>query len=219
MGDLAVFFSFLPLILYCWKGLAENTAYMIISIFWMVNGIIYAPEIFHWQWYVPVDEQITLYYNLLDAPLIGLIFYYAFRKKVFLYLILSFIAFETLVILITGFNMISNNIIIGIGSLLCLGLNIWGTGKYFKQLTHSDTEKSYLYIFAGFIFYYGICVDLIYIFRFFQFSAYQKQYAALVNYTAMILATGLISYAFYKVSNSKYENQSTPNLSGSSRKE
>ena len=77
---------------------------MVISIFWMINGIIYAPEIFNWQWYVPVDEEITLYYNLMDAPLILLVFYYAFEKKIFLYITLSFIAFEAIVISLTGFN-------------------------------------------------------------------------------------------------------------------
>ena len=200
MGDLAVFLSFLPLILYWSLGLAENKAFMIISIYWMVNGIIYAPEIFHWQWYVPVDEQITIYYNLMDAPLILLIFYYVFVKKVFLYMILFFLAFETCVMIITGFNMVSNDIIIGAGSLLCLGLNIWGISQYFRQLHHTPTEISYLFIFAGFIFYYGLCVDLIYIFQFFQFNVYQKQYSALINYMAMILATGLISYAFFKIS-------------------
>jgi hypothetical protein len=208
MGDLAIIFSFLPLIIYWSRGLIENKSYMVIAIFWMVNGIIYAPEIFHWQWYVPVDEQITLYYNLMDAPLILIIFYYAFENRTFLYIILYFIIFETLVMSITGFNLLSNEIIIGVGSLLCLVLNIWGINKYFKQLNHTPTEKSYLYIFAGFIFYYGLCVDLIYIFKFFRFSDYQKQYSALINYTAMIVATGLISYAFYMIAEPRYKKTS-----------
>ena len=205
LGDLAIIFSFLPLIIYWCRGLAENKAYMVIAIFWMVNGIIYAPEVFHWQWYVPVDEQITLYYNLMDAPLILLIFYYTFEKRVFLYMIIYFVVFESIVMGCTGFNLLSNGIIIGVGSLLCLALNIWGINKYFKQLNHTATEKSYLYIFAGFIFYYGLCVDLIYIFKFFQFSAYQKQYSALINYTAMIIATGLISYSFCKIAEPNYK--------------
>jgi hypothetical protein len=207
MGILAVVCSFLPLILYLFRGLAENKAYMIISIFWMVNGIIYAPEIFHWQWYVPVDEKITLYYNLADAPLILLIFYYAFEKKVFLFILMAFVAFEAIVITLTGFNMSSNNIIIGTGSLLCLSLNIWGTHKYFRQLTHSPTEKAYLFIFAGFIFYYGLCIDLIYIFQIFHFSPGQKKYEALINYTAMVLALSLISYAFYKLADPLYKKE------------
>ena len=204
LGIMALFFSFLPLILYWYKGLAENKAYMVISIFWMINAIIYAPEIFHWQWYVAVDEQITKYYNLFDAPLILLTFYYAFEKKTFLFILLSFIVFEAIVIKLTGFNMTSNDIIIGIGSLLCLGLNIWGINKYFRQINHTSSEKSYMFIFAGFIFYYGLCVDLIYIFKFFHFSNAQKQYQALINYIAMILSTGLISYGFYTYDRPEY---------------
>lgn len=204
LGIMALFFSFLPLILYWYKRLAENKAYMVISIFWMINAIIYAPEIFHWQWYVAVDEQITKYYNLFDAPLILLTFYYVFEKKTFLFMILSFVVFETIVIMITGFNMTSNDIIIGIGSLLCLGLNLWGINKYFRQINHTASEKSYMFIFAGFIFYYGLCVDLIYIFKFFHFSPAQKQYEALINYIAMILSTGLISYGFYTYDRPEY---------------
>jgi hypothetical protein len=207
MGIVAVIFSFLPLILYLFNGLAENKSYMVISIFWMINAIIYAPEIFHWQWYVPVDEQITLYYNLIDAPLILLIFYYAFEKKVFLFIILSFIFFEAVVIFLTGFNMTSNDIIIGVGSLLCLGLNIWGINKYFRQLNYTATEKAFLFIFAGFIFYYGLCVDLIYIFKFFHFNTGQKKYGVLINYTTMVLSTGLISYGLGKFAHPEYKKE------------
>jgi hypothetical protein len=209
LGITALFFSFLPLIIYWYKGLAENKAYMVISIFWMINAIIYAPEIFHWQWYVAVDEEITKYYNLFDAPLILLVFYYAFEKKIFLFMILSFIAFEAIVIILTGFNMTSNDIIIGIGSLLCLGLNLWGINKYFRQINHTASEKAYMFIFAGFIFYYGLCVDLIYIFKFFHFSRAQKQYQNLINFTAMILSTGLISYAFSKYAGPDYDKNVT----------
>ena len=186
---------------------------MVISIFWMINAIIYAPDIFHWQWYIPVDEQITLYYNLFDAPLILLIFYYTFEKNIFLYFILAFAIFEAIVIFLTGFNLRSNDIIIGVGSLLCLGVNIWGINKYFRKINHTDTEKAYLCIFAGFIFYYGICVDLIFIFNFFHFSRGQKIYQNLINYAAMVFSTGLICYGFYKygpVQSKENENVLTP---------
>ncbi len=211
MGVLAVFLSFLPLVLYWSRGLAANKSFMVIAIYWMINGVIYAPEIFHWQWYVPVDEQITLYYNLMDAPLIILVFYYAFEKRIFLFMILFFVIFEAFVILITGFNLTSNFIIIGVGSLFCLALNIWGMLKYFRQLDHNRTEKAYLFIFAGFIFYYGLCVDLIYIFKIFHFNSAQKKYESLINYSAMLLGTGLISYALFKLAEPGYEkNENYP---------
>ena len=111
-------------------------------------------------------------------------------------MILSFAVFEAIVIMFTGFNMTANDIIIGVGSLLCLGLNLWGISKYFRQINYTASEKSYMFIFAGFIFYYGLCVDLIYIFKFFHFSRAQKQYQDLINFTAMVLSTSLISYGF-----------------------
>lgn len=195
---MSVILSFVPLVIYWWKRLAENKAYMVIAIFWMLNGLLYLPDIFHWNWYEPVTFRILLLYNLIDAPLICLIFYYAFEKKIFLQLILAFIAFEVGVISWKGFNIDSNNIIIAVGCLLCLVLNIWGIIKYLKKVKHTDNETVLVFVFAGFIFYYGLCVDILLISRFLKLTFIQGDSIMLINYIAIFLATVLISFGFWK---------------------
>jgi hypothetical protein len=195
---LAVSLSFLPLIIYWWKRLAENKAYMVISIFWMLNGILYLPDIFHWNWFEPVTLRILLLYNLIDAPIICLIFYYAFGKKIFLHLILAFIAFEAVIITWKGFNLDSNNIIIAVGCLLCLLLNIWGIINHLKKVKHTEEESVLIFVFAGFIFYYGLCVDIVLISRYLKLTLIQGDSIMLINYVAILVATILISFGLFK---------------------
>jgi hypothetical protein len=176
---------------------------MVISIFWTINGILYIPEIFHWQWYYAVTDQITLYYNLIDGPLIFLTFYYAFGNKFFLILIPVFALFETIMIAWKGFNFASNNVIIGIGSLICLIMNVWGISKYFKKVEHTDAETALVFIFAGFIFYYGLFA-VVYRYSYILESVKEKPYIQVINYLSICLCTGLISYGLWKYAHTEY---------------
>ncbi len=198
---LAVTLSFLPLIIYWWKRLAENKAYMVIAIFWMINGFLYLPDIFHLNWYEPVTLRILLLYNLVDAPIICLIFYYIFQKNIFLYLILSFFVFEAVVIGWKGFNLGSNNIIIAAGSLLCLVLNIRGISKYLKKVKHTDNDTVLIFVFSGFIFYYGLIVDIVVISGYLKLTFIHGDTILLFNYIAILVATTLISFGLYKFAN------------------
>jgi hypothetical protein len=203
LAILAVALSFLPLILYWWKKLAIYKSYMVVAIFWTINGVLYFPEIFHPAWYRLASDQITLYYNLIDAPLIFLIFYFIFRKKPFLYLIAAFILFEISMIIWKGFNFDSDNIIIGIGSLICLGLNIWAISKYFMKVEHSDAENVLVFVYAGFIFYYGLFA-VVYRYNYLSTSGAEQPYVQFINYSAIILATSLISFGFWKFAHTEY---------------
>jgi hypothetical protein len=206
MAILTVTLTFFPLILYWRKRLATDKSYMIITIFWTINGILYIPEIFHWQWYAATTDLITLYYNLIDAPLIFLFFFYAFRKKIFLYLIGAFIIFESIMIFWMGFNFDSSTVIIGIGSLVCLILNIWGISNYFMKVEHTETENVLVFVFSGFIFYYGLFA-VVWRYNYLEYSGTQKPYVLLINYSSICLATALISYGFWKYAETQYREE------------
>lgn len=206
MTILGVAMTFLPLFLFWWKKLAAEKSYMVIALFWTINGILYFPEIFQWNWYNNVSNQITLYYNLIDAPLIFLFFYYAFNKKIFLYLILAFVVFETIMNLWMGFNFQSDNVIIGVGSFICLTLNIWAISRYFLKVEHSNKEDVLVYVFAGFIFYYGLFA-VVFQYNYLHASGPQKPYVVFINYSAILLATSLISYGFWKFAHTEYQDE------------
>jgi hypothetical protein len=203
---LAVTLTFLPLTIYLWKRLAAEKSYMVISIFWTVNGILYMPEIFHWEWYNSATNLITLYYNLIDGPLIFLVFYYIFKKRFFLYLIIAFFVFEAIIIYMKGFDNASDNIIIGLGSLFCLVLNIWAISKYFMKVEHTDSEHVLVYVYAGYIFYYGLFA-VVYKFNYLISSGPQRPYVIFVNYSAICLATSLISFGFWKYAHTNYREE------------
>jgi hypothetical protein len=206
LSILAVILSFSPLILYWWKKLTPDKSYLVISVFWAINGILYTPEIFHWDWYKTASDQITLYYNLIDGPLIFLIFYFAFRKKNFLHLLLAFVFFEACMIAWKGFNFDSNNLIIGLGSLIALVLNVWGISGYFLKMQHTDTENVMVFVFAGYIFYYGL-FSVVYYYNYLRKSGPELPYVIFVNYTSVCLATALISYGFWKYAYTNYRDK------------
>jgi uncharacterized membrane protein HdeD (DUF308 family) len=197
---------FIPLYLYWWKRLAPDKSFLVVAIFWTINGITYIPEAFKWQWYASASNNITLIYNLIDAPLIIVFFYYAFKRKVFLYLLAIFIIFEIIMNATMGFNWDSDNIIIGMGSLLCLVLNIWGISLYFRNMEHTPSENVLVFVNAGFIFYYGL-FPVIYYYNYIKFSPATLPYVTFVSYFSICMATGLISYGLWKNAVTNYREE------------
>ncbi len=206
LSILAVVLCFVPIGLYWWKKLAPDKTYLSLSIFWLINGITYAPEIFNWNWYNNASDQITLFYNLIDTPQILLMFYFLTEKKIFKTMLLAFLVFEVVAIAWKGFNFDSNNIIIGFGTLICLLLNIWAISKYFLRINHTDKENVMVYVYAGFIFYYGL-FPFIYFFNYLQNSGSQRPYVVFINYSAICLATGLISFGLWKYAYTNYKDE------------
>jgi hypothetical protein len=206
LSILAVAFCFIPLALYWWKKLAPDKVYLTIVIFWTINGILYFPEIFHWEWYTNVTNRITLFYNLVEDPLILVIFYFLFRNHLFKFLLPAFILFEIIIILWKGFNWDANNIIIGVGGLICLVLNIWGISRYFLKMQHTDPENVMGFVYAGFIFYFGL-YGVIYYFNYIIFSKVTLPYVIFINYLAICLATILISIGFWKFAHADYRDE------------
>jgi hypothetical protein len=204
---LAVLLTFLPMLLYKWKKLGPDKSYLAISIFWIINGVLYLPEIFHWEWYEKASDQITLAYNLIDAPLIILFFYYTFRKKFFLYLIAVFVVFELILNIWKGYNFYSDNVIIGIGSLICLVLSIWAISIYFLKVEHTDKENALVFVYAGLIFYYGIFLSVTYFFNYLNTSGAQLPYVRFINWIDIILATSLISFGYWKFAHADYREE------------
>jgi hypothetical protein len=194
---IAIGLCFVPMVLFWLKRLAPDKSYFFIALFWLINGVTYAPEIFHWQWYRAVSNDITLLYNLIDTPLILLIFYFAFKKRIFQWLLGGFIFFEVLMITWKGYNFDSNTPIIGLGSLISLVLNIWGISMFFQKMQHSAFENVLAFVNAGFIFYYGL-FTVVYIFNYINFSKVTLPYVTFINYLSITIATSLISYGYWK---------------------
>jgi hypothetical protein len=194
---LAVGLCFVPMVLFWLKRLAPDKTYFLVAFYWLINGLSYTPEIFQWKWYHSVSNDITLVYNLIDTPLILLIFYYAFKKKIFRHLLVGFLLFELIMITWKGYNFDSNTPIIGLGSLISLILNIWGITVFFQKMKHTAFENVMAFVNAGFIFYYGL-FTVIYIFNYINFSIATLPYVTFINYLSITIAGALISYGYWR---------------------
>ena len=197
LSIIAIGLCFVPMAIFWLKRLAPDRSYFFIALFWLINGITYTPEIFQWEWYRRMSNDITLLYNLIDTPLMLLIFYFAFKKKIFLRLLYGFLLFEAVMIGWKGYNFDSNTPIIGLGSLISLVLNIWGISIFFQKMQHSPFQNAMAFVNAGFIFYYGL-FSVVYIFNYINFSRVTLPYVTLINYISIAIATGLISYGYWR---------------------
>ena len=205
---IAVSLCFIPMAIFWLKRLAPDKSFFLIAIFWLINGVTYTPEIFRWNWYKAMSNEITLVYNLIDTPLILMIFYFAFKKKIFKYMLIGFIIFEILMIVWKVYNFDSNTPIIGLGSLISLILNIWGISIYFQKMRHTSFENVLAFVNAGYIFYYGL-FTVIYIFNYIIFSRATLPYVTFINYLSITIATGLISYGYWRYARSPWKEANT----------
>ena len=204
---MSVALCFIPYCLYRLRRLDPDKAYFIISLFWLINGIVYIPDIFLWSCYSDIiSNWITISYNLVDAPLIILFFYFNFKRKFFLYLFSSFILFEMIMIAWKGAYFESNDIIIGVGTLICLVLNIWSISRYFLKIEHTEKEDVLVFAYAGYIFYYGL-FSVVYIFNYLHFSKVTLPYVMFINYSAICIATSLTIYGFWKNTETQYKEE------------
>jgi hypothetical protein len=81
VSDLATAFCFFPFLLLLWKKLGQEKAYLIISIYWLANGIINLPNWFGEAKNFQFQSQLSLLYNLIYTPLVLLVFYFSSLRQ------------------------------------------------------------------------------------------------------------------------------------------
>jgi len=208
---IAIVFCFAPFLLLWLKKLNQEKAYLFIAIYWLVNGIINLPECFGQSQNAALLNQITLAYNLLDTPLVLLVFYFAAtgtKKRILLYLLALFILFECGIVAWKGHNFDSSTIIIGVGGLLCLIFSSWGIVEYFQKIEHNSFENAMGFIYAGFIFNYGLSI-VIYIFNYLNFKKETIDSNLFIYYLSVISATVLTSVGLWKYARPNFDKPSS----------
>src|ERR1700676_316390 len=107
MSNIAVILCFIPIILLLWKKLTREKAYLLVCLYWLLNGLVNLPDMLGQFQNPQTQENITLLDNLIDTPLALLIFYYAStgnKKKILRYLLIAFTSFELIVVWWKGYN-------------------------------------------------------------------------------------------------------------------
>jgi hypothetical protein len=197
----AIILCFIPFALVFWKKMNKEKVFLLICIYWSITGLINLPD------YLPMSyksqklqDNITLIDNILDTPLMVLIFYFSsfgFKKNLLRWFLISFIVFEAVMIFWKGHNFASNTVIIGVGSVLTFGYSLWQLAEYFQKMEHSDLEKTMVYVYASFVFYFGIFL-IIWVFNYLNFQKETVSENLFLYYLSIILATLITSIGFWR---------------------
>jgi hypothetical protein len=197
LAVLTVIVSFLPFSIIWRRRLFFFKPYLIFSIFWAIDGILYIPEIFNWEWYANATHLVTISYNLLVTCQIILIFYFIFQKVIFKYLLFLFVVFEVITIYTLGYNDLADNFIIGVGCFISLILNIGAIIQYILKSEPNDTEHALAFLYMGFIFYF-MQFMIIFEYNYLQNSKGALPYLKAIDYLSTCIAISIISFGMIK---------------------
>ena len=205
VAAIAILFSFSPLLLLWIKKLSKEKAYTLIAIYWLLNGSTNLPEWMGQADNVSLINDITLVYNLIDAPFVLLILFFSStgnKKRALLYLIIAYVIFETIMIVWKGHNFDSSAIIIGVGGLIILIFSVWGVADFFQKIEHTSFETTMGFIYAAFIFEYGLSI-VTFISNYLNYKKETVDVNLFVYYLSVISATLLTSFGLWKYARPK----------------
>ena len=202
---IAIVLCFLPFLLLWWKKLNSKKAYLFIAIYWLLNGVVNLPIFIGQSDNTDLANQISLVYNLLDAPLVLLVFYFSAignKKRVLLYLLILFAVFELSIVAWKGHNWDSSTIIVGTGGLLILIYSVMGVAEYFQKIQHNSFETTMGLVYAAFIFDYGLSI-ITFFSNYLNFKKETVGENLFVYYLSVISATMLTSFGLWRYANAK----------------
>lgn len=159
VSNIAILCCFIPFAMLLSRKMRQVTAYRVLGIYWLLNGLIHFTDIYFFYAYRNNRlDQITEYYNFLDTPLVLVLFACATsgrHRKLLLLTLLLFVAGELALVSWKGAGFTSSFIFVGAGVLLVLAYSIIGLVHYMRKMEHTRFENSMAYVYAALSFSYG----------------------------------------------------------------
>lgn len=208
ISNLAICLCFVPLIILWFKKLKYEKAYLVIALYWFANGLMNLPEWTGQSENRILIKQITLIYNLLDAPLVLIFFLYSsisINKKIIRYILGLFILFEIIMVAWKGYNLTSSTIIIGVGTFFAITFSVIGVMEYLQKMEHTPFENTMVFIYASLLFDYGIFI-IIYFFSYLKYFFNYNNPASkaenidnfIIYFVSLLLSTFLSCYGIWQ---------------------
>jgi len=200
MSVLSVALCLVPFLILWLKKLGRVNVYLFIGIYWLANALCNLPDCLGESENSTLQLKIILLYNVLDAPLLLLIFYFAstgLKKRILFYLFLFFLIFEPAVIAWKGYNLTSSTIIVGVDGAVALIFSIWGMAEYFQKIEHNPFESAMGFAYAGFIFVYGFNI-VTFVFSYLKRHTEGREANLFLYYFSLILAAFLTSMGMWR---------------------
>jgi hypothetical protein len=209
MSTMAILLCFVPFLFLAWKKMRRDKAYWVVGIYWLANGLINLPNLniglFGQPCSSPIQEKMNFIYNLLDTPLVLLLFFHATpskrRKNRILLSLVLFTVLEIVLVFWKGYTFSTSTMIIGAGLSLTLVCTVTGLMEYMRQMEHTAFENSMVFVYAALLFAYG-SFTIIYIFMHTHSgNLINVRDSFLLYYISLLLAAvitsmGLWSYGF-----------------------
>ncbi len=195
ISNLAILLCFVPLLLLFIKKLKYEKAYLFIAIYWLANGLMNLPEWIGQSQNKFLLKHCTLVYNLLDAPLVLLVFLFAAspnNKKAIKYILPFFILFEIIMVVWKGYNLESSTIIIGAGTFFAITFSVIGVIEYLQKVEHTPFENTMVFVYASFLFAYGIFI-IIYFFSYLSTASKAENLDNFIIYYVSLLLSAFLS--------------------------
>ncbi len=204
IASLAIVICFVPFVFLGFKKVRKVNTYRVIGIYWLFNGLVNFPILWPMQQGAlhHFFQHLSNIYDLVDTPLVLLVFALAssgkLRKQVLLVLVI-FVIGESVLIGQKGYAF-SWPIVVGIGVSLILVYTVMGLWQYLKKMEHNRFEHSMVYVYAALLFGYGTYL-IIYLLYYLRGSAsgYNEADTFLLYYTSLLLSavvtsTGILTY-------------------------
>jgi hypothetical protein len=137
----------------------QVTAYRVLAIYWLLNAVIHFSDIYFFLSFRNTRlDRLLNYYNVLDTPLVLLIFACASSGRhrrtlalsIFLYVVL-----EMVIIGWKGYDAVSGFIFTGFGVLVVIVYSIIGLVQYMRKMEYTSFENSMVFIYGALLFAYG----------------------------------------------------------------
>jgi len=217
ISNLAIVLCFIPLFLLSWKKLRKDKAYWMVGIYWLATGLVNLPNFgsaFAVQaGHTPLQDKLKLIYNLLDTPLILLIFLYSTpgkkHKKHLLLVLVLFMVMEGVILNWKGYDPVSSSMIIGAGMLLVFSYSVTGLVQYMRKMEHTSFENSMVFVHAALLFAYGSFI-IIYAFIRIRPDSMDRQDSFMIYYISLLFSSavtclGLWSYGIRRNADASYK--------------
>ncbi len=200
MSNISIALCFVPLLLLWFKKLQYEKAYLFTAIYWLANGLYNLPNWLGLSENQHLVHQVTLLYNMLDAPMVLLIFLFSSpqkKRKAISYTLGFYILFEIIMVAWKGYNLSSSIVIIGAGTFLALTYSVISVLEYLQKIEHTPFENTMVFVYASFFFGYGIFI-VIYLFSYLKIVESSSRDNFLIYYISLLLSTFLSCLGLWK---------------------
>lgn len=199
ISNLAIACCFLPVLIIFARKVQYNKAFLFTAIYWMANGLQNLPVWMGQSSNQPLTLKFTLLYNILDAPLLLLVFIFSTKgviRKIIGYTLLLFIVFEAIIIITKGYNVNSSTIIVGVGTFFAITYSIMGIMDFLHKEEPNPYENTMVFVYASFLFDYGVFI-VIYLFSYLKIAPQISEDTYLIYYISLLLSTAISSLGLW----------------------